>query len=169
VKTLRKIGDAIKSGDDKGIIIAVAAALIIIAAIVAGYYIVFRPTPEGFTSMYVLDAQGQAVNYTETLVVNQPTTYSVFVVNHDNSNLQCEVQVKTTNQTISLFPINIEPVSTYDKTVANGETWEQQASVTLHEAGSHDIIFELWTRNAAGELEFSGNAVKLSVDAINQG
>ncbi len=118
MKTLKKIGDALNTGDDKGIIIATAVALIIIIAIVAGYYLILRPPPEGYTSLYVLDAQGQAANYTETLVVNQPTVYNAFVVNHNGAALQCELQVKVTNQTISLFPANIDPVSVYDKTVA---------------------------------------------------
>lgn len=169
MKALRKIGDKLSTGDDKGIIIAVAVALIVIAAVVAGYYLVFHPAPEGYVNIYVLDAQGKAVNYTETLVVNQPTTYNVSVVNHNGAALQCELQVKVTNQTIALFPTNINPVSVYDKAVANGETWEQEAVVTLHETGSHEIIFELWTRNGAGVLEFFANGPVLNVDAINQG
>jgi uncharacterized membrane protein len=168
VKTLRKIGDSLNTGDEKGVVIAVAVALVVIGAVVAGYYLVFRPAPEGYTDLYVLDAQGRAVNYTETLVVNQPTVYNVFVVNHEGMTLQCELQVKVTNQTVSVFPANIQPASTYDKTLVNGETWETQTSITLHEAGSHSIIFELWTRNAAGELEFE-NGLNLNVDAINQG
>ncbi len=168
MKTVKKIGDALNTGDDKGIIIAVAVALIVIVAVVAGYYLVFRPAPEGFTSIYVLDAEGKAVNYVDTLIVNQPTTYRVFVENQNGTNLQCEVQVKVTSQTVSI-PLNVEPASTYDKTLANGEIWEIQAPVTLLEAGSHSIAFELWTRNATGELEFSGNAPVLNVDAINQG
>ncbi len=167
MKTLGKIGDKLNTGDDKGIIIAVTVALVVIAAVVAGYYLIYHPNPEGFTDLYVLDANGQAVNYAEILVVNQPTTYDVFVVNHENTNLQCEVQVKVTNQTITSFPLDVAPASTYDKSVADGETWKTPAAITLHEPGSYDIVFELWTRNAAGALEFSGNALKLSVDAVN--
>ena len=61
--TLKKIGDALNTGDDKGVVIAVAAALLIIAGVVAGYYILLHPTPEGYTDFYVLDSQGKAVNY----------------------------------------------------------------------------------------------------------
>ncbi len=167
MKALRKIGDTLKTDDDKGIIIAVAIALAVIIVVVASYYLIFRPAPEGYTDVYVLDSQGRAANYVETLVVNQPTIYNIFVVNHENAVLQCELRVKVTNETISLFPAPIEPVSTFDKTVANGETWEQPATITLHEAGSHEIIFELWTHNAAGEFVFSGNAPVLNVDAVN--
>jgi uncharacterized membrane protein len=168
VKTLKKLGDALNTDDDKGTIIAVVVALLIIAAVVGGYYLIYRPTPKGYTNMYVLDAQGKAVNYTEILIVNQPTTYNVFVENREGADLQCELQVKVTNQTISQFPINVEPQSTYDETLADGATWEIQPQVTLHETGSYSIIFELWTRNTSSELKFK-DALKLSVDAINQG
>jgi hypothetical protein len=37
--TLKKIGNALNTDDDKGIIIAVAIALLIVAGVVAGYYV----------------------------------------------------------------------------------------------------------------------------------
>jgi uncharacterized membrane protein len=166
--TLKKIGNALNTGDDKGVIIAVAIALIVIFALVAGYYLVFHPAPEGYTDIYVLDAQGQAVNYTETLVVNRNTTYDVWVENHMGQTLTCEVQVKVTNESISQFPVNVNPVSTYTKPLANGEKWEIQATVALHETGSHSIVFELWTHSDKGETEFTGNADVLNVEAVNQ-
>ena len=82
--------------------------------------------------------------------------------------LPCEVQLKVTNKTISLFPAEIAPINTYSKTLANGEKWETQATVALHETGSHSIIFELWIRRDAGTLEFTGNALNLNVEAVNQ-
>ena len=164
--TLKKIGDALNTGDDKGVVIAVAAALIIVAAVVAGYYILFHPSPEGYTDIYVLDAQGKAVNYTVRLVVNENYTFNIGVVNHMGQTLPCEVQLKVTNETISLFPAEIAPINTYSKTLANGEKWETQATVALHETGSHEIIFELWIQENAGTLKFSGNAVIRNVDVI---
>jgi uncharacterized membrane protein len=168
VKALKKIGDALDTGDDKGVIIAVAAALLIIAAIVAVYYFALPHAPEPYTDIYVLDAQGKAVDIPVTLIVNQPTTYYVYVENHEGTSLPCEVQLKVTNETISLFPLHTEPLSTYDKTLANGEKWEIQVPVTLHEPGSYSVVFELW-RNAAGTLKFMGNAPVLNVDAVAQG
>jgi uncharacterized membrane protein len=150
-----------KIGDDKGVIIAVAVALVIVFGVVGGYYLLFRPAPEGYTTIYVLDAH-------DTLIVNQNYTFNVGVVNHMGESLNCEVQLKVTNETISIFPANIVPINTYTKTLANGETWETQVTVTLHETGSHSIIFELWTRNDAGDLKFTGNADVRNVEAVNQ-
>ena len=163
--TLKKIGDALNTGDDKGIIIAVAIALLIVAGVVAGYYILYHPTPEGYTTIYLLDANGQAVDYPDTLIVNQNYTFNVWVENHLGQNQAFEVQLKIANESTSLFPAEIAPINIYTKTLANGEAWETQANVTLHETGSHSIIFELW-QNDAGTLEFTGNAVILNVEAV---
>ncbi len=164
--TLKKIGDALKTGDDKGAVIAVALALVIVAAVVAGYYIILHPQPEGYTDFYVLDSQGKAVNYTDTLIVNQDYAFNIGVVNHRGQTLPFEVQLKVTNETIPILPADIAPIDTYSKTLANGETWGTQATVTLHETGSHSIIFELWIRKDAGTLEFTGNALNLNVDVV---
>jgi uncharacterized membrane protein len=163
--TLKKIGNVFNTGDDKGIVIAVAIALLIVAGVVAGYYILYHPTPEGYTTIYLLDAQGQAVNYADTLIVNQNYMFNVWVENHLGQPQGFEVQLKITNVSLSLFPVESAPINTYTKTLANGETWETQATVTLHETGSHSIIFELW-QDDAGTLKFTGNAVVLNVEAV---
>ena len=164
--TLKKIGDALNAGDDKGVIIAVAAALIIVASVVAGYYVIFKPSPEGYTTIDVLDSKGQAVDYIDTLTVNQNYIFNIEVVNHNGTILSSEVQLKVINETIPLFPAEINAINTYTKTLADDERWEIQVPVTLHETGSHSIVFELWVQNDVGELEFSGNAVVRNVDAV---
>ena len=163
--TLRKIGNALNTGDDKGIIIAVAIALLIVAGVVAGYYILYHPTPEGYTTIYLLDANGQAVDYPDTLIVNQNYTFNVWVENHLGQNQAFEVQLKIANESTSLFPAEIAPINIYTKTLPSGEAWETQANVTLHETGSHSIIFELW-QDDTGILNFTENAVVLNVDAV---
>jgi uncharacterized membrane protein len=163
--TLRKIGNALNTGDDKGIIISVTIAILIVAGVVAGYYILYHPTPEGYTTIYLLDAKGQAVDYPDALIVNQNYTFNVWVENHLGQTQAFELQLKITNESTSLFPVESAPINTYTKTLANGEAWETQAPVTLHETGSHSIIFELW-QDDAGTLKFTENAVVLNVDAI---
>ena len=163
---LKKIGDALKTGDHKGVVIAVAAALIIVASVVAGYYVLFRPSPEGYTTIDVLDSKGLAVDYIDVLTVNKNYIFNIEVVNHMRQILPFEVQMKVINETIPLFPAEIDATNTYTKTLADGEKWEIQTPVTLHETGSHSIVFELWIQNEAGKLEFSGNAVVRNVDAV---
>jgi uncharacterized membrane protein len=163
--TLRKIGAALNTGDDKGVIIAVAAALVIVAAVVAGYYVFFPPQPEGFTTIYVLDSEGKAVDYDDTLIVNQNYAFNFGVVNHMRQTLPCEVRLKVTNKTIPLLPAEIEALNTYAKTLADGEEWKTQATVILHETGSHTVIFELWIQKDVGELEFRNSVIR-HVDGI---
>ncbi len=164
--TLKKIGDALNAGDDKGVIIAVVAALIIVASVVAGYYVLFRPSPEGYTTIDVLDSQGQAVDYIGALIVDQTYIFNIEVVNHMGQILPSEVQLKVINETIPLFPAEIDAINTYTKKLADGEKWEIQAPVTLHETGSHSIVFELWIQKDGGELEFSRNAIVRNVEAV---
>jgi uncharacterized membrane protein len=163
--TFKKIGNALNTGDDKGIIISVTIAILIVAGVVAGYYILYHPTPEGYTTIYLLDANGQAIDYPDTLIVNQNYTFNVWVENHLGQTQAFEVQLKITNESTSLFPFDSAPINTYTKTLANGEAWETQATVTLHETGSHSIIFELW-QDDAGTLKFTENAVVLNVEAF---
>jgi len=163
--TIKKIGNALNTDDDKGIVIGVAVALLIVSVVV-GYYAFFRPLPEGYTTIDVLDSQGRASDYIDTLIVHENYSFNIEVVNHMGQPLSCQVQLKVTNETIPLFPAEINPISTSYMTVSNGETWEIQIPVALQETGSHAIIFELWTQNAAGKFEFSGNAVIRNVDAV---
>jgi uncharacterized membrane protein len=170
VKTLRKLSSTLDADDDKGVIAAVAVSLVIISAIVAGYYIyhVFNQKPEGYTTIYLLDENGQALNYPDTLVVNQNHTFYLWVENHEGTTLPCEVQLKITNETVSLFPVQVEPANTYTKSLANGEKWETQANITMNAIGSYTIIFELWAKLEGEGYSFTGNMVVLHINAVSQ-
>ncbi len=167
--TWKKIGDALDTGDDKGVIIAVTASLIIVIGIVAGYYIyhVVYEKPEGYTSIYALDAQGKAENYTYAVNVNQSVSFNVYVVNHNGTVGSFQVEEKVTAGPITQTPIDVTPLNVYTRTLADGETWPIQATTWFNEAGSYNVIFELWANNS-GNPEFTGNFVKLTVDVANQ-
>jgi len=166
--TLKKIGDALNTGDDKGVIIATAVSLVIVIGVVAGYYAyhVIYEKPEGYTTIYVLDAQGKAVDYTSKLTVTQNATFNIYVVNHLGDTKSFQVQEKITTEPISQLPADVTPVNIYAKTLADGETWPIQAPMTLQKAGSYTIFFELWSNNS-GTLKFTGNAVKLTLDVTS--
>ncbi len=171
MKTLKKLGSTLDTGDEKGVVVAVAVSLIIISAIVAGYYIyhVLNQKPEGYTTIYLLDANGQALNYPDTLIVNKNYTFYVWVENHEGTTLPCEVQLKITNETVSLFPVQVEPTNTYTKSLANSEKWETQANLTMNATGNYTIIFELWAEVEEGKTySFTDNMVVLHVNVVNQ-
>ena len=165
--TLKKIGDALNTGDDIGVIIAVAVSLIIVIGVVAGYYAYYvRTVPERYTTIYMLDAQGKAVDYPSNITVNQNATFHIYVVNHLGNTESFQVQEKITTEPISQLPADVTPVNIYAKTLADGETWAIQAPMTLQKAGSYTIFFELWSNNS-GTLKFTGNAVKLPLDVTS--
>ena len=167
--TLKKIGDALNTGDDKGVVIAVAAALLIIAGVVAGYYILFHPAPEGYTTIYLLDSQGKAVDYPGTLIVNQNYTFNVWVENHMGKTQAFQVRVKVTNQTDTSFPAQTETKNTYTETLSDGEKWSITPTITITEKGNYRIFFELWIHDQfPGQFKFTGNACVRNVDVTDQ-
>ncbi len=52
---------------EKGHLVAVAIALIVVSCVTAGYFILNPYRPSGYSEMYLLDNQNQAVNYHLTL------------------------------------------------------------------------------------------------------
>ena len=161
----KKIGDALDTGDDKGVVVAVALSLVIVTGMVAGYYVYHvYEKPEGYTSIYVLDAQGKAENYTFAVNITQNVTFNVFVVNHNCTVGSFLVEEKITAGPIVQTPIDVTPLNVYAKTLGDGEIWPIQASATFDNAGSYNVILELWSNNS-GDPEFTGNFVKLTVDA----
>ena len=67
LESAKRIGRKIGINDDKGYAVAIVLALIIVSSVVAGYYLVLKPQPEGYNTMYLLDAQKKAVT---TLINN---------------------------------------------------------------------------------------------------
>ena len=47
----KSIGEKIGLNDDKGYLVAIALALIIIASLLAGYYLLYKPTPAGYSTI----------------------------------------------------------------------------------------------------------------------
>jgi uncharacterized membrane protein len=150
--------------------VAIFLALIIIASLLAGYYLLYHPTPHGFSTFYVLDAQNKAENYPQLLVVGQNSTFSVpiGVVNNMGWTVQYQVQVKITTD-LTTYPVNVEPTATYDATVANGQTWQKTVSVTENQPGNYWVVFELYTYNPAdGTYKFTYDYGVLPINVVAQ-
>ena len=127
--------------------------------------------PEGFSTIYVLDQQKRGTDYPELLVVNQNSTFSVWVVveNQMGVSQTYEILQKVVSDTISTFPVvaNVEEI--YSKTLENGETWETWATVSINETGNYAVIFELWIYNVGEEAYgFSNNYCVLKIEVVDQ-
>ncbi|HUT17188.1 MAG TPA: hypothetical protein VMW84_02690, partial [Acidobacteriota bacterium] len=81
LETMRKLGKSLKLNDNKGYTVAVVIALIFVSSLLIGYYLISRLPPEGYTTIYVLDyPQKKAIDYPELLVINENSTFNVWVV-----------------------------------------------------------------------------------------
>jgi uncharacterized membrane protein len=165
----KNIGEKIGINDDKGYIVAIALALIIIASLLAGYYLVYKPAPEGYSTIYLLDSQNKAVDYPQVLVANQNSTFSVplAVVNNVGWTVQYQVLVKITNN-LDSSPVNVQPTGAYDVTLKNGQDWEKSVTVTEKQVGSYWVVFELYKFNPdGGAYQFTYDYCVLPIQVIN--
>jgi uncharacterized membrane protein len=170
-ETNRKLGKIQSLINNKGYTIAVTLALIFVSSLLIGYYSISRLPPEGYTTIYLLNyPQKKAVDYPELLVVNENSTFNVWVVveNHMSTRQSCEVLQKVVADTIFSFPAEADAESSYTKTIENGEKWETLATVSINELGSYSVIFELWIHDETGALEFSHNYCVLKIEVVDQ-
>jgi uncharacterized membrane protein len=152
--------------NNNGYVVAVAVALIIAVALLATFYVTNRPPQQSYTSIYLLDTQGKAVEYPEVVVANQNSTFSVFVTveNHRGASVDATVYVKVISGTPSALPVNGEVTQTFNGEIKNGATWKNTSTLTLNTPGQYTVVCELWlTNSTSGELQFSGNACTLPV------
>jgi uncharacterized membrane protein len=157
--------------NNKGYKIAVTLAVVFVFSLLIGYYFVSRLPPEGYTSISLLDYQNKkAIDYPELLVVNENSTFSVWVEveNHMGTSQACEVLQKVTTDTIPSFPVEANVENSYTQTIENGATWETLATVSINETGSYAVIFELWLYSDE-TFQFTYNYCVLNVDVVDQG
>ena len=171
LERVKSIGEKIGLNDDKGYLVAIALALIIISSMLVGYYVIFKPAPEGYSTIYLLDAQNKAANYPQLLVANQNSTFTVplTVVNDMGWTVQYQILVKITTN-LDSFPVNAPAAETYDMTLKNGASWHQPITVTENQVGSYWVVFELYTFNPAdgGSYQFTYDYCVLPIQVINQ-
>ena len=166
LESVKKIGRKIGLNDEKGYAVAIFLVLIIVSALVASYYLVFNTQPAGYNTIYMLDAQKRAVNYPVTLIVNQNSTFDLWVgvVNNmgGRGNQTYQVLLKITPN-LSGFPVNVEPTQTYELSLRNTDTWQTESTITLNQVGSYWVVFELWHQNSSGTYNFTNDEAVLNI------
>ena len=164
------IGKKIGINDDNGYLVAIFIALIVVAVIVAGYYLVLRPQPEPYSTIYLLDNQKQASNYPQLLVANQNSTFSVYVAveNHVGgiANQTYQVQTKITQNLPATLPVQVQPTDTYNFSLADGANQQKQVTVTENTPGSYWVVFELWRQDGSNYV-FTQDYCVLSIEVVN--
>lgn len=146
--------------------VAVAITLILLCCIVGGYFVVYIIKPPGYNIIYILDNQGQAVNYPRILVINQNNTFTTpLVVTNNMYTLQeYQVQVKIVQNTF-IFPVDAPPYKTYEFTLNDEQSWDGQIPITINEEGNYIVVFELYAKNDEN-YSFTDNFCKLYITVI---
>jgi len=161
LEKMKNLGRKIGLNDEKGYAVAVFLALIIISVIAVSYFAFFRPVPSGYSTIYVLDSQKEAVNYPTVLVANQNSTFNVWVdvVNNMGGTVKYQVLVKITDDLTSV-PVNVAPIDAYNITLGNTQSWQQSVMISENQVGSYAVVFELWQYNSSsGVYQFTNNNV----------
>ena len=171
LERVKNIGRKIGLNDEKGYAVAIFLALVIVSALVAAYYLEFRPQPEPYNTIYLLDSQKKAVDYPVSLVANQNNTFNVWVgvVNNmgGSGNQTYQVLVKITPNLLD-FPVDAQPTQTYDVSLANAATWQTQSTITENQVGNYSVVFELWHYNSDSRAyEFTNDEAVLNIQVIN--
>jgi len=168
IKRTEKGGKSVSySSEEKTIILTVVVALVIISALLVN--LVLTPAPaEKFSTIYYLDSEKQTENLPKTVVLSENRTLSLWigVENHNGTTIDYHVLVKYDDGKSPVDPSPVEPTESFEKTLADGETWEFPLTVTIDTLGSNRVIFELWYLNATSlDPEYTGNWVNISVEA----
>jgi uncharacterized membrane protein len=161
----KKIKPSAKSASDrneeKTVTITIVVAIVILAGLLI-YLALTPPQQNPSTTIYVLDAEKQTENYPKTVVLGENNTFPLWVgvENNNGTASTFSVQIKLDDETGDVNPSPAEPIESFEKTLADGELWEFQVTITIDQVGSHRIIFELWSSD-----EFLGKWVNLSLEA----
>ena len=168
---MKKLRNLNWRNDNGGYVVSLAVALLIAAILLGVYYVAMRPVQNGYMTIYLLDGQGQAVDYPEVLVSGQNSTFTVQVVveNHMGNTTDCQVLVKTTQDLSSIPVSSSNTTETFTAATQNGDVWKNTATVTLNEPGYYGVVFELWTspNKDAQPYQFSGVYCVLNVQVTS--
>jgi len=156
------------SSEEKTIILTILVALAIMVALLV-YVVFFTPAQkEPFTSLYLLDSEKQLENIPKTVVLGENSTFSLWVgvENHNDTTIDYQVLVKYDDGNSPVDPNPVEPTESFEKTLADEETWEFPVTITIDQLGSNRVILELWYLNRTSlEPEYTGNWVNISIEA----
>jgi hypothetical protein len=169
LESAKRLGRKLGLNEEKGFAVAIFLALLIVSVVVLSYFVWFRPPAEPYNSIYLLDSNKKAVDYPETLLANQDSTFNIYVdvVNHLGHGASYQVQVKITKN-LSTFPVDVPASQVLQiNGLGDGKTSENTAIVTENVVGSYSVVFELWQQNSAGTYEFTQNYCVLPIQIVS--
>jgi uncharacterized membrane protein len=170
-ETTKKIENSLNFESNEGYAVSVLIAIIIVSILFVGYFALLRPVQRGYTTVYLLDTQKKAIDYPELLIVNQNSTFNVYVdvENHMGKTQTCQVLLKMVNGTIPSAPVDARTSNSYVRTLENGEVWKNFVTVSLNEPGKYSVVFELWIHDQnSAAFQFTYNYCVLNLEVVDQ-
>ena len=113
-------------------IISVILVLAILGAIGTLIYVIRMPdTAEKYTEFYILNTNGKATNYPQTLTLGEEGKIIVGIVNHERATISYHVEVITNG---------VKDYETSSISLANGEKWENEVTFTPTILGTNQEV-----------------------------
>jgi len=170
LENAKRLGTKLGLNEDRAFAAAVIVALLIVSVAVLSYFVFFAPQPEPYNSIYLLDQNKKALDYPQTLVVNQNSTFNTYVdiVNHVGKTASYRVEVKIIKSLSSSFPLEAPANQTIQiNSLGDRKTSENTVTITENTIGSYSVVFELWQQKSAEIYEFAQNYCDLNIEVID--
>jgi uncharacterized membrane protein len=118
-------------------IISVILVAAILGAIGTLVYVIKMPDMgEKYTEFYILDTNGKAINYPQTLSLGEEGKVMVGIVNHESATMSYNVEI-----TIN----NVKKNETSSVSLSNGQKWENEVTFTPTLIGTNqEVEFSLF-------------------------
>lgn len=167
-KKVKRTTASVNKREEKTIMLTILVALVIMGALLLKLTVFTPIETEPFSAIYYLDSEKQTTNLPKTVVLGENSTVTLWVgvENQNATTMDYSVQIKIDDGKGQIDPSLVEPVETFENTVADGDLWEFQVTINIKQLGTNRIIFELWYLNTTSlDYEYIGNWVNLSVEA----
>jgi uncharacterized membrane protein len=139
-----------------------ALFIILVAAIVIslGFIIYLKVTPQKvseFTEFYILNADGKASDYPESVVVGNPVDILLGVVNHEYKPADYKVEIQMDGAKVGEANIG---------TLANQQKWEEKVSFIPQVVGANQTVNFILYKD--GEAEpYLKEPLTLHIDVVS--
>jgi len=139
---------------------ALSIFLIVAIVVALGFIVYMAVTPqEGdkFTEFYILGTEGKAQDYPKQVILGESADILIGVVNHEYQSASYQAKIKIDD--IEISEVNIG-------TLANGEKWEREISLTPQFSGERQRVDFYLYKNGEDE-PYLKEPLRLYIDVIS--
>lgn len=133
------------SNAERILAVLIVAALVISAGALA-FFVINPPPGERYTEFYILDSQGTANDYPNSLAVGEQASVIINVVCHEYGPTAYTVMVILKNESGSQLNTTLHQ---YDISLDHEEFWQEEASLSIQERGGYTLYFYLYINGSS--------------------